>query len=150
MTFNVMKCSASTCSHSRTRGTACTKPRVHTRPINCNTISQKNIMMPYMAQQRYPLNIQFLAIFFPLATIPATRHYPEFTDRYSPQYGKLSFSLYFMTHTFFRLSFLHFHLDSQSRDWSSPVYAPPPWPHWQKFSGPNPQLPPAIHLIYAV
>ena len=83
-------------------------------------------MMPYMAQQRYPLNIQFLAIFFPLATIPATRHYPEFTDRYSPQYGKLSFSLYFMTHTFFRLSFLHFHLDSQSRDWSSPVYAPPP------------------------
>ena len=56
-------------------------------------------MIPYLAQPRYPLNSQVLAIFFLSATTPATPHYPEFTDRYSPQYGRLSFSLHFMIHT---------------------------------------------------
>ena len=56
-------------------------------------------MTPYMAQPRYPLNSQVLAIFFLSATTPTTPHYPEFTDRYSTQYGRLSFSLHFMIHT---------------------------------------------------
>ena len=58
-------------------------------------------MIPYLAQSRHPLNSQVLAIFFPFATIPATPHYPVFTDRYSPQYGMLMFLLHFMTNTFF-------------------------------------------------
>ena len=58
-------------------------------------------MTPYMAQPRYPLNSQVLAMFFFSATIPAMPHYPEFTDRYSPQYGRLSFSLNFMIHAAF-------------------------------------------------
>ena len=53
-------------------------------------------MTPYMAQPRYPLNSQVLAILFFSATIQAMLHYPEFTDRYSPRYGRLSFSLNFM------------------------------------------------------
>ena len=81
--------------------TACTKPHVHTQPITYNTIPQKDNMIPYMAQSRYPLNSQVLAIFFPFATIPATPHYLVLTDRHSPQYGMLTFLLYFMTNTFF-------------------------------------------------
>ena len=64
-------------------------------------------MIPYLAQSRHPLNSQVLAIFFPFATIPATPHYPVFTDRYSPQYGMLTFLLHFMTNTFFS-TFLRF------------------------------------------
>ena len=60
-------------------------------------------MIPYMAQSRQPLNSQVLAIFFPFANIPATPHYPVFTDRYSPQYGMLTFLLHFMTNTFFSI-----------------------------------------------
>ena len=48
-----------------------------------------------------PFNSQVLAIFFPFATIPATPHYPVSTDRYSPQYGMLTFLLHSMTNTFF-------------------------------------------------
>ena len=33
-----------------------TKPRAHTQPITCNTIPQKDTMIPFMAQSRYPLN----------------------------------------------------------------------------------------------
>ena len=87
--------------HSRSRSTACTKPRANTQPITYNTIPQKDNMIPYMAQSRYPLNSQVLAIFFPFATIPATPHYLVLTDRNSPQYGMLTFLLYFMTNTFF-------------------------------------------------
>ena len=94
-----------TCPHSRAKSTACTKPRAHTQPITYNIISQKDIMTPYMAQSRHPLNSQVLAIFFPLATIPGTPHYPVFTDRYSPQYGILMFLLYFMTNTLFSTFF---------------------------------------------
>ena len=48
-----------------------------------------------------PLNSQLLAIFLPFATKQATMlHYPEFTDRYSAQYGMLLFSLHFMTNIF--------------------------------------------------
>ena len=57
--------------------------------------------IPYMAQSRYSLNSQVLAIFFPFATIAATPHYPVSIDRYSPQYGMLIFLLRFMTNTFF-------------------------------------------------
>ena len=71
-------------------------------------------MTPDMAQPGYPLNSQVLAISFLSATTPATPHYPEFTDRYSTQYGRLSFSLHFMIHTAFLLSFPHFHILSQS------------------------------------
>ena len=88
-----------TCWHSYTGTTACTKPCAHTRPINFNIIPQKDTMTPYMAQLRYPLNSQVLAIFFLSLTTPATPHYPEFTDRYSPQYGRLSFSLHYMINT---------------------------------------------------
>ena len=63
-------------------------------------------MIPYIAQPRYPLNSQVLAIFVPFATTPATPEDPEFTDRYSPQYGILFFSFHFMTNTFFA-TFLH-------------------------------------------
>ena len=62
-------------------------------------------MIPCMAQSHHPLNSQALAIFFPFALIPATPHYPVFTDWYSPQYGMLMFLLHFMTNTFFRHSF---------------------------------------------
>ena len=89
------------CLHSFARRTGCTKPRPHTQPITYNTIPQKDNMIPYLAQSRHPLNSQVLAIFFPFATIPATPHYPVFTDRYSPQYGMLTFLLHFMTNTFF-------------------------------------------------
>ena len=86
--------------HSRPRSTACTKPRAHTQPITYNTIPQKDNMIPYMAQSRYPLNSQVLAIFFPFATIPETPHYLVLTDRHSPQYGMLTFLLHFMTNIF--------------------------------------------------
>ena len=100
-----------TCPHPRARGTACTKPRAHTWQINCNIIPQKDTMIPYVSQPRYPLNNQILAIFFPFATIPATSHYPEFTDTYSPHYRRLSFSLHFMTNIlFFWPSFANFHI----------------------------------------
>lgn len=56
-----------------------------------------------------PLNNRILAMFFPTATIPATSHYSEFTDKSSPEYGRLSFSLHFMTNNhFFDLSSLTF------------------------------------------
>ena len=87
--------------HSCTRSTACTKPLAHTQPITYNTIPQKDNMIPYMGQLRYPLNSQVLAIFFPFATIPATPHYLLLTDRHSPQYGMFMFLLHFMTNTFF-------------------------------------------------
>ena len=87
--------------HSRPRSTECTKPRAHTQPITYNTIPQKDNMIAYMAQSRYPLNSQVLAIFFPFATIPETPHYLVLTDRHSPQYGMLTFLLHFMTNTFF-------------------------------------------------
>ena len=86
-------------------------------------------MIPYMAQSRQPLNSQVLAIIFPFATIPATPHYPVFTDRYSPQYGMLAFLLHFMANTFFfnvSLRFpsrLCFHLVSESYSRSNPVHA---------------------------
>ena len=80
------------CLHLCTTTNMCTKLRAHTRPINFN-------IMPYLAQPRYPLNNQFLAIFFLSATMPGALHYPEFTDMYSPQNGRLSFSLHFMIHT---------------------------------------------------
>ena len=60
-------------------------------------------MMPYLAQPCYPLNNQVLAIFFLSATTLAAPHYSAFTDRYSPQNGRLSFSLQFMIHTPFLL-----------------------------------------------
>ena len=62
--------------------------------IICNTIPIKSTMILYMAQSRYPLNIQILVIFFPFATSPAMPQYLEITDRYSPQYGVLSFSFH--------------------------------------------------------
>ena len=91
--------------------------------MNCNIIPQKNTMTPYMAQSSYPLNSQVLAIFFLSATIPATPHYAEITDRYSPQYGKSSFSLHFMIHIIFLSSFPHFHILSQSQSRSRPMHA---------------------------
>ena len=72
-----------------------------TNQLTSNRIQQKDIMIPYMTQPRYTLNNQFLTIFFAPAAIPARPLYPEFNDRYSPQYGKLSFSLNFMTNTLF-------------------------------------------------
>ena len=60
-------------------------------------------MIPCMAQFRYHLNSYVLEIFFPFAIIPPILHYPEFTDRYSPQNGMLSFWLHFMTNPVFRL-----------------------------------------------
>ena len=89
------------CLHSFARRTGCTKPRPHTQPITYNTIPQKDNMIPYLAQSTHPLNSQVLAIFFPFATIPATPHYPVFTDRYSLQYSMLTFLLHFITNTFF-------------------------------------------------
>ena len=58
-------------------------------------------MILYMAQPRCHLNSQVLEIFFPSTPTPATLHYPEFTDTYSTQYGRLSFSLHFMTNNLF-------------------------------------------------
>ena len=48
-------------------------------------------MATYMAQPRYLLNSQVLTIFVLSGTIPATPHYPEFTERGSPQYGSYRF-----------------------------------------------------------
>ena len=81
-----------------------------------------------MVQPRYLLSSQVLAVFFLSATIPTTPHYPEFTDRYSPQYGRLSFSLHFVIHTAFLPSFPHFHILSQSQGCSRPMHATIPDP----------------------
>ena len=54
-----------------------------------------------MTQTRHPLNSQVLAKFFPFATIAAILHYSELTYKYSTRYGRLSFSLYFMTQILF-------------------------------------------------
>ena len=62
--------------NSHPSGTACTKPRANPPPINCNIIPQKDTVIPYIAQPRYPLNSPVVAIFFPSATI-TTPHYPE-------------------------------------------------------------------------
>ena len=94
-----------------------------------------------MAQLRYPLNSQVLAIFFPVATIPATPHDPKFTDRYSQHYGMLSFSLLFITHTFFQLSLHHFHLVSQSNSQSNPMSANIPDPTDKILGAPPPPSP---------
>ena len=124
--------------YSRPSSTACTKPRAHTQPITYNTIPQKDNMIPYMAQSRYPLNSQVLAIFFPFATIPATPRYLLLTDRHSPQYGMFMFSLHFMTNTFFldiRHPFpppLHFHFVSESYSQSNPIHATIPDPSYIK------------------
>ena len=139
--------------HSRPRSTACTKPRAHTQPITYNTIPQKDNMIPYLAQSRHPLNSQVLAIFFPFATIPATPHYPVFTDRYSPQYGMLTFLLHFMTNTFF-LKFLALSSPPSAstlflNHTVSPIPCTPPslTPFTENnFIDPTPS-PPAIHLI---
>ena len=85
-------------------------------------------MISYMAQPRCPLNSQVLAIFFHSAAVQATLHYPEFTDRYFSQYGRLSFSLHFMIHTASLLYFPHFHIISQSQDCPKPMYATIPDP----------------------
>lgn len=100
-----------------------TKPRACIQPINCNTIPQKDTAIPYMAQPRYLLYSHVLGVFFPFGTIPVTPHFPAFSDRYSPRYGRLSFSLYFITPTFFWLSFPHFHLVSQLHSWSNSMHA---------------------------
>ena len=95
-------------------------------------------MIPYMAEPRCPLNNQNLAIFFPFATIPTIPHYPEFTDRYFPQYGRLLFSLHFMANTPF------FDLPSPTPT-SFLIIRPVQfrachhlWRDWQNFSGPIP------------
>ena len=113
--------------HSHARSIACTKPRAHTQPITCNIIPQKDTMILYMAQSRYLSNSQVLTIFFPVATIPATSHYPISTDRNSPQYVMLTFLLHFMSNSFFDIlpsfcSPLHFHLVSRSYSWPSPIH----------------------------
>ena len=129
-----------TCPHSRTRSTG------HTRSMNCNTIPQKDTMIPYMAQPCYLLNSQVLVIFFPFATIPATPHHPEFTDKYFPQYGMSSFSLLFMTQTFFNFPSPTSTLFLNHT--ASPIpCTPPSQTPRTKFSGRYPHLPPAIHLI---
>ena len=96
------------------------QPRVHTQPINCNIISQKDTMKVYMAQTRNPLNSQVMAKFFPSAAIPAIQHYSEFTDKYSPQYGRLWF-LYFTINILFSTSISHFQSFSQSLSQSNPL-----------------------------
>ena len=81
-------------------GAACTKPRANPQPISCQVIPQKDTVIPYIAQPRYPLNSQVLAVFFPSASITTTPHHPALLiDILSPQHGRLSFSLYFMTNT---------------------------------------------------
>ena len=104
----------------------------------------------FMARSRYPLNSLVLVLFSPFPTIPAMSHYPVFTDRYSPQYGKLTFLLHFVTNfsTFLPLS--------------SPPPLPPrfliiqlvqscahhhPWPLWQNFSNPTPIFPQSFTLF---
>ena len=86
----------------------------------------------------------------PFATIPATPHYPEFTDRYAPQNDRLLFPLQFMTNGFFQLSSPHFYLVSQSYDQSNLVYSTTP-DRTDKVLVPNcspkPHLSSAIHLI---
>ena len=52
-------------------------------------------MIAYMAQPLHPLTNQVFAMFFHSASMPAPPRYLEFTDKYSPQYRKSSFSLYF-------------------------------------------------------
>ena len=59
---------------------------------------------------------------------PATSHYPESTDMYSPQYGRLSFSLHFMIHIAFLLSFSHFCILPESQGHARPVHATIPGP----------------------
>ena len=81
-------------------------------------------MIHYMAQPCYPLKNQIIAIFFHSEIKPTTSHYPQFNDRYSPQYDRSSFSLYYMTNTLFFLPFFTiFHHLSQSHGCSNPMDA---------------------------
>ena len=132
--------------HPRARSTACTKPRAHTWLINGNIIPQKDTMIPYVSQPRYPLNNEVLAMFFFYATIPATSHYPEFTDTYSPQYGRISFSLHFMTNILFSWpSFANFHILAPWHGQPNSVYITIPDPTHR--IGLYSHLSSAIHLI---
>ena len=98
-------------------------------------------MIPCMALPCYPLNRQVLAIFFSFATIPATPHYPEFTDKYSPQHGRLSLyciswlTLFFDFHFPTSTSFLNRTAGAILFTLPSLTRPPPPW---QSFSGPTP------------
>ena len=58
----------------------------NTLTIDCN-IPQKEALIPFTAQKSHPLITPVLA------TIPATLHYSEFTDKYSPRYGRYLFWL---------------------------------------------------------
>ena len=111
----------------------------------------KSTQWYFMARSCYLLNSLVLVLFSPFATIPAIPHYLLFTDRYSPQYGKLTFLLNFVTNTFFS-TFL-------------PLFPPPPlppsfliqvvqsrahhhpWPLWQNFSNPTPIFPQSFTLF---
>ena len=70
---------------------------------------QKNVTNPRNAKEHYQSFItkknkksvrqSEINTFFLSATTPALPHYPEITDRYSQQYGRLSFSLHFIIQT---------------------------------------------------
>ena len=102
-------------------------------------------MIPYMAERRHPLNSQVLAIFFPSGTIPAMLNYSEFTDKYSPQYSRWSFLLYFVTNILFRPSFPHFQPLSPWHNLSNllPSYYPYQQSQFQQpfFSSHSPNFP---------
>ena len=83
-------------------------------------------MIAFIAQPQYPLNSHVLAIFIPSATISTMPRYPELTERYSPQYDRLTFSLHFMTNTPF-LNFLPPFPPPFSITW--PVQSHHPLPH---------------------
>lgn len=80
----------------------CTKPHALTQLVICNIIPQKDTMITYVAQRSYLLNNQVPTVIFSSATIlAATLHYSEFTNKYSRQYGRWSFSTNNLFSTFF-------------------------------------------------
>ena len=73
----------------------------HVSPQSANQLQHHYAKGHNDTSYGYGYTPSLLAIFFPSATTPAALHYPEFTNKYSPQYSRWSFLLYFMTNILF-------------------------------------------------
>ena len=129
-----------------TRSTACTEPHAHTWPINCNTIPQKDTMIPYIGSTMLHFKWPCFCDILPFCNY-TSKHYSEFTGRYSPQHGMLLFSFHFMTNTFLQLSSPPTSTSFLNHMASPILCTPPSLTPLTKFQWLHPHPPSAIHLI---
>ena len=93
-----------------------------TQPINCNFIPQNNTMIPYMAQTRYLLNSQILAIL--PRSIPATLHYSgiwKLPTLLEINYTKWYVVVFYIYYIFYNLA----HISFQYISWITSPTQPP-------------------------